>query len=71
MDQHRINNHLGIIRNQCEGFLLDNKEGLLNKKSPEEQHALALGIMKKVIHEVDEITAGLAHDHHQKPLPLL
>ncbi len=62
MDRHRINNHLGIIRNHCEGFLLDNKEGLLKKKSPEERHALALGIMKKVIHEVDEITAALAHE---------
>lgn len=62
MDFHKINNHLGIIRNQCEGFVLDTQDGFLKDKSREEKRAIALGIMKKVILEVDQITALLACD---------
>lgn len=59
MDIHRVNNLLGIIRNKCEGFVLDTEQGLLKDKTAQEREATALLIMKEVNRRVDEITEHL------------
>jgi len=54
---HEICNPLGIARGQCEVFLLNQREGLYNNKSRDEQLTEAMKIMEKVIKETDRATA--------------
>lgn len=55
MDQHRLNNLLGLIRNECEGFVLDIQEGFTKDLSQEEYEKKTIDIMRSVIARVDEI----------------
>ena len=50
---HEICNPLGIIRGQCELFLLNLEDGIYEKKSPEEVIDKAKTIMEKVVRETD------------------
>lgn len=54
---HEICNPLGIVRGQCEAFLLNIKDGLYEDKSSDELLAKAKDIMAKVIKETDRATA--------------
>lgn len=61
---HEINNPLGIARGMCEIFLLENQEGRLKGKTPEEMGEKFSGISRKVITEIDKaasITRKLAN----------
>ena len=71
MDAHQINNLLGIIRIQCESFVMDTEQGLFKDKSLEEQNAMAMDIMKNVIVKVDKITDHVARVHHAQSRPLV
>lgn len=53
---HEICNPLGIVRGQCEMFLLNSDEGIYDSKPPVEIIEKAKNIMKKVIHETDRAT---------------
>jgi signal transduction histidine kinase len=53
---HEICNPLGIARGQCEVFLLNQREGLYNNKSKDEQLTEAMKIMEKVMKETDRAT---------------
>ncbi len=53
---HEICNPLGIVRGQCEMFLLNMKEGLYKDKTPEELVDKATVIMRKAIEETDRAT---------------
>jgi len=54
---HEICNPLGIVRGQCEAFMLNLKEGLYKDKTEKELLEKAIDIMKKSIKEVDRATA--------------
>ncbi len=54
---HEICNPLGIVRGQCEMYLLNVRDGLYTQKSKEEMNAIASEIMNKVIKETDRATA--------------
>lgn len=54
---HEICNPLGIVRGQCEMYLLNLRDGLYDKKSRDEMNAIASEIMNKVIKETDRATA--------------
>jgi len=54
---HEICNPLGIVRGQCEAFMLNLKDGLYKNKSEKELLEKAIDIMKKSIKEVDRATA--------------
>lgn len=54
---HEICNPLGIVRGQCEMFLLNFKDGFYKDKSPEEMTKIFTEIMSKVIKETDRATA--------------
>ena len=54
---HEICNPLGIVRGQCEMFLLNFRDGLYNSKNREEMCNIAVEIMNKVIHETDRATS--------------
>ncbi|MFT5207810.1 MAG: two-component system NtrC family sensor kinase [Candidatus Omnitrophota bacterium] len=53
---HEICNPLGIVRGQSEMFLLNQKDGLFDKLSPEKVIAQATKIFEKVIKETDRAT---------------
>jgi len=53
---HEICNPLGIVRGQCEMFLLNYKDGFYKDRTSEELLAKAQEIMEKVIHETDRAT---------------
>ena len=53
---HEICNPLGIVRGQCEMFLLNVRDGLYDQKTKEELSAIASDIMNKVIKETDRAT---------------
>jgi signal transduction histidine kinase len=53
---HEICNPLGIVRGQCEAFMLNLKEGLYKNKTKEELLEKAMTIMEKTIKEVDRAT---------------
>jgi signal transduction histidine kinase len=54
---HEICNPLGIVRGQCEMFLLNLRDGYYTTKTPNELQALFADIMEKVIKETDRATA--------------
>jgi len=54
---HEICNPLGIVRGQCEMFLLNLRDGLYSQKSKEDMTNIASDIMNKVIKETDRATA--------------
>ncbi len=54
---HEICNPLGIVRGQCEMFLLNNRDGLYQKKTQEEVLKISTEVMNKVIKETDRATA--------------
>ena len=54
---HEICNPLGIVRGQCEMFLLNLRDGLYEKKTKEDMSQIAAEIMNKVIRETDRATA--------------
>jgi two-component system, NtrC family, sensor kinase len=54
---HEICNPLGIVRGQCEMFLLNLRDGLYGQKSKEDMIHIASDIMNKVIKETDRATA--------------
>ena len=54
---HEICNPLGIIRGQCEMFVLNNKEGLYKDKTSDELLEKAQTIMEKVINEADRASS--------------
>ncbi len=54
---HEICNPLGIVRGQCEMFLLNNRDGFYKNKTQEEVLRLSADIMNKVIKETDRATA--------------
>jgi signal transduction histidine kinase len=53
---HEICNPLGIVRGQCEMFLLNQRDGIYKDKSREELLAIAADVMAKVIKETDRAT---------------
>jgi len=53
---HEICNPLGIVRGQCEAFLLNLKDGFYKGKSDKELIEKAITIMNKTIKEVDRAT---------------
>ena len=46
---HEICNPLGIVRGQCEMFLLNNRDGLYANKSADEVLRISAEVMNKVI----------------------
>ncbi|MCG3175805.1 MAG: Sensor protein ZraS [Candidatus Omnitrophica bacterium] len=54
---HEICNPLGIVRGQCEMFLLNMRDGFYENKSREDLVKLCGDIMNKVIRETDRATA--------------
>ena len=54
---HEICNPLGIVRGQCEMFLLNLRDGLYNQKNKDDMINIAADIMMKVIKETDRATA--------------
>jgi two-component system NtrC family sensor kinase len=54
---HEICNPLGIIRGQCEVFLLNMRDGLYTDKDPKELVEKARVIMEKVVRETDRAAA--------------
>lgn len=54
---HEICNPLGIIRGQCEVFLLNMRDGLYRDKDPKELIEKARVIMEKVVRETDRAAA--------------
>lgn len=51
---HRLRNLLGNLRNQCEVFLLNKKDGIYNDKSQEELEKMSDEIIGEVIKTVDQ-----------------
>ncbi|MBI4352522.1 MAG: hypothetical protein HY593_01220 [Candidatus Omnitrophica bacterium] len=56
---HEINNSLGIIRGQCELFLLNARDGFYDAKTKEEILQMASDTLRGVIHETDRIVSTL------------
>lgn len=54
---HEICNPLGIVRGQCEMFLLNLRDGFYKEKSIEDMVRISSDIMTKVIKETDRATA--------------
>lgn len=54
---HEICNPLGIVRGQCEMFLLNLRDGFYSKKEATEVLKISSDIMNKVIKETDRATA--------------
>ena len=54
---HEIRNPLGIVKTQCEGFLLDWQDGLLKDKPWTEISARCLSIMRSAIYHIDRATS--------------
>ncbi len=54
---HEICNPLGIVRGQCEMFLLNQRDGFYNGKSADEISKISADIMDKVIKETDRATS--------------
>ena len=54
---HEICNPLGIVRGQCEMFLLNLRDGLYAQKTKEDMTNIAADIMNKVIKETDRATS--------------
>jgi len=54
---HEICNPLGIVRGQCEAFMLNLKDGFYKDKTKEQLLDKAMDIMRKTIKEVDRATA--------------
>ncbi len=54
---HEICNPLGIVRGQCEMFLLNLRDGIYGDKSKEDLVKISTDIMNKVIRETDRATA--------------
>ncbi len=54
---HEICNPLGIVRGQCEMFLLNHRDGFYQEKTQEEVLKISSDIMNKVIKETDRATA--------------
>lgn len=53
---HEICNPLGIVRGQCEMFLLNMRDGLYADKTPDQLIQISSDIMAKVIKETDRAT---------------
>ncbi len=53
---HEICNPLGIVRGQCEMFLLNQRDGFYKQKSTEDILKISSDIMNKVINETDRAT---------------
>src|SRR3989344_9541262 len=53
---HEICNPLGIVRGQCEMFLLNLRDGIYSSKDRDEICQIATDIMNKVIKETDRAT---------------
>lgn len=51
---HRLKNLLGNMRNQCEVFLLNKKDGIYNDKSEKELGKMSEEIIEEVIKTVDQ-----------------
>jgi len=54
---HEICNPLGIVKSQCEAFLLDLEDGLLKDKPPAEVVERAATIMNGTLKQIDRATA--------------
>ncbi len=54
---HEICNPLGIVRGQCEMFLLNLRDGIYSEKNKEDLVKISSEIMNKVIRETDRATA--------------
>ncbi len=54
---HEICNPLGIVKTQCEAFLLDLEDGLMKDKPPQEVMERAATIMKGSLKQIDRATA--------------
>ena len=52
---HRLKNLLGNMRNQCEVFLLNKKDGLFNNTPQEELDSMSEEIMRDIIKTVDQV----------------
>lgn len=53
---HKLSNLLGIIRNKCENFTLNIKDGIYDDKSQEELVKMSVDVMAKVMETVDDAT---------------
>lgn len=51
---HQLKNLLGNMRNQCEVFLLNKKDGIYNDKSEKELGKMSEEIIEEVIKTVDQ-----------------
>lgn len=56
---HKLSNLLGIIRNRCENFTLNIKDGIYSDKSQEELVKMSVDIMQDVMETVDEATKAV------------
>jgi len=52
---HRLKNLLGNIRNSCEVFLLNKRDGIFNGKPEKELEKMSEGIIEDVIKTVDQV----------------
>ena len=53
---HKLSNLLGVIRNKCENFTLNIKDGIYDDKSQEELVKMSVDIMTDVMETVDKAT---------------
>lgn len=56
MDKHRMNNHLNLIRMECESLILESQEGFTKALSKETYEQKVLTTLSHVIDRVDEIS---------------
>lgn len=54
---HEICNPLGIVKAQCEAFLLDREDGILKDVSPEEMLERTTSILRGAVKQIDRATA--------------
>ena len=54
-DTHRLKNLLGNMRNQCEVFLLNRKDGIFNATPQKDLDKISEEIMQDVINTVDQV----------------
>ena len=61
-DVHAVFNLLGVIRNSCESFVLDDDEGFHQGVSANEIRSASTRVMRGVIEHVDHITRRMVDD---------
>ncbi|HPN88006.1 MAG TPA: response regulator [Candidatus Omnitrophota bacterium] len=67
--KHELSNLLGIIRNQCENFILNIQEGFYQDKSSQELVQLSVEIMKNIEATVDRAVYFIEKNISEKKNP--